>query len=663
MADFKEAELRNAARHVVSLLRSALAEARGSVPAVSTADEVQVQGQQASGSRQQVDMQEQTAPCNQEQPARRHVQQQRTFGFSGTCGSVEQSMTRSFPGLFKPRKNSTPSPKRKAARSTPVQFYLLNQFVERTPKMSTELLLLQAGLGRRTVTIPEDGQHSEISSLLLQMYPKMASLQGAWMLYKAVGGSGQRKLNVVQPDEEGYTGAYIIKALGGRGGCLYIMPLQGTLDMSPLPFTSREFDRMPKAQCATCHVDMPIQLLALHAQKCEPDTGSRLNSLPDVFSDVEASCDLTEMDSERCAVDEPDSRPAVVVKVSCPLCCDAYPEDCIKEHASTCEGRYEEPRVNSDLQVDQDITNENRQEPYSLADAVCKVKDKIDPQAIFSICVTREEIFHRGLKQWKRQKKATPINPLRVSFLGEAGIDNGALRKEFLTEMMAGIETNLFEGSSAGKTPKYSIMDYQNDNFKIAGEVIAVSIAQDGPPPNFFHEWSYTFISMGEFDKDQLSETDVTDPELLDLISKVETSDKAALIDLLERILACGYMGPVTCDKKASIVSAIVLHSRVRVLPMLQQICTGLKLYGLHDMIKQNPAIFQPLFVPGHLDKPDADFLAMALSPLLSEPGSLKRHKELRIVNFLQDFIQSMDDEGMLVSVASIKDWSSLISS
>ncbi|XP_049340267.1 uncharacterized protein LOC111190324 [Astyanax mexicanus] len=211
--------------------------------------------------------------------------------------------------------------------------------------------------------------------------------------------------------------------------------------------------------------------------------------------------------------------------------------------------------------------------------------------------------------------------------------------------MMAGIETNLFEGSSAGKTLKYSIMDYQNDNFKIAGEVIAVSIAQDGPPPNFFHEWSYTFISMGEFDKDQLSETDVTDPELLDLISKVETSDKAALIDLLERILACGYMGPVTCDKKASIVSAIVLHSRVRVLPMLQQICTGLKLYGLHDMIKQNPAIFQPLFVPGHLDKPDADFLVMALSPLLSEPGSLKRHKELRIVNFLQDFIQSMDDE------------------
>uniref|UniRef100_A0A3B1IN00 HECT domain-containing protein n=1 Tax=Astyanax mexicanus TaxID=7994 RepID=A0A3B1IN00_ASTMX len=326
----------------------------------------------------------------------------------------------------------------------------------RTPKMSTELLLLQAGLGRR------DSDH-----------PRRRGT--AYLCIFHSGGSGQRKLNVVQPDEEGYTGAYIIKALGGRGGCLYIMPLQGTLDMSPLPFTSREFDRMPKAQCATCHVDMPIRLLALHAQKCEPDTGSRLNSV-------------------KCLSDAGNINVYIwgFAQVSCPLCCDAYPEDCIEEHASTCEG--------------------------SLADAVCKVKDKIDPQAIFSICVTREEIFHRGLKQWKRQKK-------------KAGIDNGALRKEFLTEMMAGIETNLFEGSSAGKNPKYSIMDYQNDNFKYLFFVI------------------FTMY---------LSETDVTDPELLDLISKV----------YIEHVIA------------------IVLHSRVRVLPMLQQICTGLKLYGLHDMIK-----------------------------------------------------------------------------
>ena len=44
-------------------------------------------------------------------------------------------------------------------------------------------------------------------------------------------------------------------------------------------------------------------------------------------------------------------------------------------------------------------------------------------------------MLDRGMKQWQRQKKSSPKNPLRVSFIGEAGIDSGALRKEFLTGM------------------------------------------------------------------------------------------------------------------------------------------------------------------------------------------------------------------------------------
>lgn len=68
---------------------------------------------------------------------------------------------RAFPGLFKARKGF-PTPKKRPARSTPIQFFLLNKSVERTPKASDELILLQAGLGRRTVAIPEDADHSVV---------------------------------------------------------------------------------------------------------------------------------------------------------------------------------------------------------------------------------------------------------------------------------------------------------------------------------------------------------------------------------------------------------------------------------------------------------------------------------------------------------------------
>ena len=72
---------------------------------------------------------------------------------------------------------------------------------------------------------------------------------------------------LVSPDESGYTGAGLVKSWGGKG-CLYIMPIQHVLDTSPLPFSAMEFSAMPKAKCVTCHQDVPLQLLSLHAETC-----------------------------------------------------------------------------------------------------------------------------------------------------------------------------------------------------------------------------------------------------------------------------------------------------------------------------------------------------------------------------------------------------------
>ncbi len=69
---------------------------------------------------------------------------------------------------------------------------------------------------------------------------------------------------------------------------------------------------------------------------------------------------------------------------------------------------------------------------------VCNAK-KIEnhrlPQLIyttteFKLCMDREGLPERGILQWKRKKSASA---LKVVYIGEAGIDPGALRKEFLT--------------------------------------------------------------------------------------------------------------------------------------------------------------------------------------------------------------------------------------
>lgn len=70
---------------------------------------------------------------------------------------------------------------------------------------------------------------------------------------------------------------------------------------------------------------------------------------------------------------------------------------------------------------------------HSLEDLLKLLASQVNSENQFHICVSRDNLLERGLKQWQRQKKGNPVNQLKVTFIGEAGVDSGALRKEFLT--------------------------------------------------------------------------------------------------------------------------------------------------------------------------------------------------------------------------------------
>ncbi|KAK9977035.1 hypothetical protein ABG768_018856, partial [Culter alburnus] len=157
-----------------------------------------------------------------------------------------------------------------------------------------------------------------------------------------------------------------------------------------------------------------------------------------------------------------------------------------------------------------------------LEDVLTFLKEQVDTTTEFKLCVDREDLPERGIIQWKRKKSASPVSLLKVVFIGESGIDTGALRKEFLTDMISGIENRFFEGTgSQGKNPKYSLTDLDEENFRIVGEIFAVSLAQGGPPPAFLREWCYNFLCAGEVNFSCLSKEDVMDLESSLLICRV----------------------------------------------------------------------------------------------------------------------------------------------
>ncbi|KAK0133136.1 G2/M phase-specific E3 ubiquitin-protein ligase [Merluccius polli] len=256
------------------------------------------------------------------------------------------------------------------------------------------------------------------------------------------------------------------------------------------------------------------------------------------------------------------------------------------------------------------------------------ISNQVDEGSTFSICVSRSDLFNRGIQQWQRQKRSSPKCRLKVTFMGEAGIDTGALSKEFLTEMIAGIESKLFIGSDVGKgkNPLYCLNSLDKNYFRTAGEVMAASMAQGGPPPNFMREWCYRYLCSGDLDSVQGATSDVTDLELSQLIMEINSATEENIHELVDGIVSCGYTGKVSVDKKELMIS-------VRVIPMLEQLRKGLQLYGLLGVLAAEPDLCLPLSV-------DAAFMLEKFLPSLSEKGSLKHDKEMNIMNFLQDYLQ-----------------------
>ncbi|MEQ2299786.1 hypothetical protein AMECASPLE_018604, partial [Ameca splendens] len=113
----------------------------------------------------------------------------------------------------------------------------------------------------------KDFSHTEVSSLFQNTFPKMITVSGGWVLYKAAGGNGRWRLSVVPPESEEYTGSTIRSASGGGKTMLYIVPLQEEFDLTPLPHDAQEFSLIPKAECKKCLKIMPLQLLSIHVKQ------------------------------------------------------------------------------------------------------------------------------------------------------------------------------------------------------------------------------------------------------------------------------------------------------------------------------------------------------------------------------------------------------------
>ncbi|XP_073697980.1 uncharacterized protein, partial [Garra rufa] len=312
----------------------------------------------------------------------------------------QHQIHRSFPGYFRPnikrgKKRSITVSKlsKQASKTFSFNFYLLPKNTSVTPLSNEELELLQAGLGRRTVSVPEDGDHSEISRILKETFPKMEGLCGGWLLHKATGGCGRRKLIVIPPEAEGYSAKNLKSVSSGGKAIFYVVPLQDSLDTSPLAPDSPHFSKMPKTTCYQCSEVMPLQMLAVHIKTCIGKLSSD-DDREDQISDVWVVEDKS--------------------KVACPICYREFLKDDITIHASVCgESLPTESSVTTCADEGFPV-HTSACTPKSLEDVLTFLKEQVDTTKEFKLCVNREDLPERGIIQWKRKKTASPASLLKV---------------------------------------------------------------------------------------------------------------------------------------------------------------------------------------------------------------------------------------------------------
>jgi hypothetical protein len=69
--------------------------------------------------------------------------------------------------------------------------------------------------------------------------------------------------------------------------------------------------------------------------------------------------------------------------------------------------------------------------------------------------------------------------------------------------------------------PVHSTFALASGDFRYAAELIASSIVQGGPAPNFFARWLYLYITGG-LDKVESCVNDIKDENLKDIVEKVQ---------------------------------------------------------------------------------------------------------------------------------------------
>lgn len=113
-------------------------------------------------------------------------------------------------------------------------------------------------------------------------------------------------------------------------------------------------------------------------------------------------------------------------------------------------------------------------------------------------------------------------NPLKIVFVGEAGVDDGGPLREFLYGVITAVfrSEKYFCGPDLNRVPRHNVVELSKNSFYFIGALVALSLINGGPAPGCFTDAVADYFAYG-IKKVSACVMDIPDIEIRRNVNKV----------------------------------------------------------------------------------------------------------------------------------------------
>ncbi|XP_061663156.1 uncharacterized protein LOC133493618 isoform X2 [Syngnathoides biaculeatus] len=517
--------------------------------------------------------------------------------------SVHMEMTRSFPGKGRGKRRFTQTNLVSAKKKKPldINFYLLPRLYEKTPTEEEQFIHMKAGLGRKTAHIDKSTTHEELCERLKVLFPKLGTITGGWLLYKSAGGWGRRKLTLIGPEDDGYTGTMLKVASRGVKN-LFIVPIQEQLCTDPLQLTDEAFAKMPKAMCHKCRIDIPLHFLTEHIKSCGE---TELTSDKNV-----ASVDLCD--------------PAEKISMqACPVCGDRFRSEDIEAHASACgesTGLHSIEEVSENMPGPSTSYSSDSDDWYTISNVSkaisCWAQHFLQIHAAENPLLLKMDLREScaendmALISFYKRPNVQWAYPLNCRLEGDVAVGQGVTRFFFSTileKLKSGFSINfgnspmtrLFEGEPGHLVPSASHFLVESDMFLVAGRMIGHSFLHGGPRLSGLSPALVHVLLGGSPETATVTLEDCPDLDIRETINLLEGESRLS-DSQKEKVQSLAYSWDLPCptdNNRKWLLEKLLFHAVLgRVTRQIKQLRRGLKETPVWALVTRRPDAVSLLF-------------------------------------------------------------------